>query len=115
MIEATDHYLAQRISLREVVGHLEASLDASEMKDEDLIREFYDYWGPLEVAFACNLETGMPIDEVGIRREVEAMRAFLLRTRNRVKACDPGRQWAVANGPEGCSILSEDGGLIRAR
>ncbi|NOX58729.1 MAG: hypothetical protein GXP29_07725 [Planctomycetes bacterium] len=89
MIEATEEYLADAITLRHVIGQLEGSLDASELKNEELIREFYALWEPLEIEYACNLEMGTPLDDAMLRQSVEAMRKFLIRTKERVYAYDP--------------------------
>ena len=91
MLRAIEDYLSGQMHLGRLVGFLEMSLDASELKDESLIRGFYECWEPLEVEYACNLEMGTPINEERLHHAVEAMKAFLLRTRALVEAYDPGK------------------------
>lgn len=89
MILATEEYLAGAITLCQVIDQLKGSLDASELKREKLICEFYALWEPLEIQYACNLEMGTPFDDVKVRQGVEAMKEFLIRTKEEVSAYDP--------------------------
>ncbi|MCP4245735.1 MAG: hypothetical protein GY778_01680 [bacterium] len=98
MLRAIEACLDGHMNLRDVVGNLEGSLYASELKDTKLIREFHAHWdplyGPLETAYACSLELGTPFDEKDLERRLrpglDAMRQFLLDSRERVEAYDPG-------------------------
>src|SRR5437879_1340282 len=48
MIKAASGYLEGEIDFAQLVGELEGGIDAGEFKDNALIQEFYDHWGPLE-------------------------------------------------------------------
>lgn len=50
MIDLIDSYLIdENQDFYEIVGKLEGVLDASEIKDSNLINQWYDYWTPLEI------------------------------------------------------------------
>ena len=50
MISLIDSYLNnENQDFYEIVGKLEGALDASEIKDNDLINQWYDFWTPLEI------------------------------------------------------------------
>lgn len=49
MIQLVDDYLENKITFEDLVPSLEGLLDASEIKDKDVIKEWYDFWTPLEV------------------------------------------------------------------
>ena len=62
-----------------VVGNLEGALDASEIKDDALVKEWYDFWTPLEIRRAIegnNVNKGKAIEELTL------MKAFLLRKKD---------------------------------
>ena len=85
MIKATEDYLSGDIGLRRLVESLEGSLRASEIRDDVLIKEFYGYWEPLEVQYACHRELGSDLETDRLRQDVEAMRVFLIGARKRIE------------------------------
>ena len=89
MIDAVDDYLGGRLDLGALVGALESSLRASELKDEGLKRQFVDHWGPFEAAYAIAKEMGMAIDQEQMRATAVKMRAFLSRTLDEVTRAGP--------------------------
>ena len=91
MIEATEGYLTGHRSLAELINALEGSLDAAEIKDKDLVHEFYEYWDPLECAYAPSLDPNWSPDEELARKAAEEMRAFLLRVQPQFRDYDPSR------------------------
>jgi hypothetical protein len=58
-----------------IVGKLEGSLDASEIKDNNLINQWYDFWTPLEIRRA--VEGKYPNRSKAIE-ELKAMKSFLV-------------------------------------
>lgn len=58
-----------------VVGKLEGALDASELKDTDLINQWYDFWTPLETRRALE---GNNINRAKALEELKSMQTFLL-------------------------------------
>ncbi len=59
-----------------IVGKLEGALDASEIKDSNLINQWYDFWTPLETRRA--VEGNQPNKEKGIE-ELKVMKSFLVK------------------------------------
>lgn len=77
MIELIDSYLNdQNQDFYLIVGKLEGVLDASEIKDNNLIYQWYDFWTPLEIRRA--IEGNQPNRDKAIK-ELNAMRSFLLK------------------------------------
>jgi hypothetical protein len=60
----------------DVVGKLEGALDASEIKDNDLINQWYDFWTPLEIH--CSIE-GKNVNKELALQELKAMKNFLVK------------------------------------
>lgn len=58
-----------------IVGNLEGALDASEIKNNDLVKEWYDFWTPLEIRRAIE---GNNVNKVKAIEELTLMKAFLL-------------------------------------
>ena len=58
-----------------VVGKLEGALDASEIKDESLVKQWYEYWTPLETRRAVE---GNDVAKNDAIRELSSMKEFLL-------------------------------------
>ena len=49
MIDLIESYLSKETQdFYGIVGELEGALDASEIKDSNLINQWYDFWTPLE-------------------------------------------------------------------
>jgi len=61
-----------------VVGELEGALDASEIRDADLINQWYDLWTPLEIRRAVE---GNNVNKIKALAELKAMRQFLLKNK----------------------------------
>ncbi len=80
MIDLIQDYLdGQTDDFYTVVGKLEGALDASEIKDEILVNQWYDFWTPLETRRAIegdNVNKGKAIEEL------TAMKLFLLSKRS---------------------------------
>ncbi|WP_458250538.1 hypothetical protein [Geobacter anodireducens] len=68
-----------------MVGELEGALDASEIKDYDLIDRWYDYWTPLETRRVIQ---GNNVDKVKAIDELVAMKSFLLSYLGPDRVCD---------------------------
>ncbi len=58
-----------------LVGGLEGALDASEIKNELLVKQWYEYWTPLEIRRAVE---GNKVDKDKAIKELISMRDFLL-------------------------------------
>ena len=77
MVGLIDSYLNNEDrDFYEIVGKLEGALDASEIKDDSLITQWYDFWTPLEIRRA--VEGKKPNKDNAIK-ELKAMRSFLLK------------------------------------
>lgn len=84
MIDIVDEYLGGRLELGALVGALESSLHASELKDEQLKRLFMDHWAPFEIAYAVAREMGTAIDDEQMKAAAVGMKTFLSRTLDEV-------------------------------
>lgn len=58
-----------------IIGKLEGALDASEIKDANLINEWYNFWTPLEIR---RVVEGNDLDRIKALKELMAMQNFLL-------------------------------------
>lgn len=77
MIELIDSYLNnENRDFYAIVGKLEGALDASEIKDSNLINQWYNFWTPLETRRA--VEGTQPNKEKAIE-ELKAMKSFLVK------------------------------------
>jgi polysaccharide pyruvyl transferase WcaK-like protein len=77
MIVLIDSYLnGDNQDLYRIVGKLEGALDASEIKDNNLINQWYDFWTPLETRRA--VEGNQPNKEMAVK-ELNAMKQFILK------------------------------------
>lgn len=59
-----------------IVGKLEGALDASEIKDNDLINQWHDFWTPLETRRAVE---GKEVNRTKAVQELAAMKEFLVK------------------------------------
>jgi len=75
MIKLTNNYLEGRINFGYLVNSLEGALDASEITDNKLTRQWYDFWTPLE---AINAEIEIKISNKEKLRVVREMLNFLM-------------------------------------
>jgi hypothetical protein len=62
-----------------LVGKLEGELDASEIKDDLLINQWYIFWTPLETRRAIQ---GNNVDKEKAIYELTQMKDFLIKTKN---------------------------------
>ena len=78
MIDMISQYLEQPTSdFYGLVGNLKGALDASELKDTELITEWYEYWGPLEVLRASAACKGRKVAYDDAKEDLKAMMQFL--------------------------------------
>jgi hypothetical protein len=61
-----------------LVGKLEGALDASDIKDDILINQWYDFWTPLEIRRSIE---GNNIDKQKAIEELTRMKGFLLKNK----------------------------------
>lgn len=77
MIELIQSYLdGQTDDFYGIVGMLEGALDASEIKDQMFIDEWYNFWTPLETRRSLE---GSSVNKDMAIKELSAMKTFLLR------------------------------------
>jgi hypothetical protein len=75
MIDVIENYLDKNNeNFHDVVGGLEGALDASEIKNSELINEWYDYWTPLEIWRATDSQDS---DKEGVIDALQKMKTFL--------------------------------------
>lgn len=78
MIDMISQYLEQSSSdFYGLVGNLEGALDASELKDAELVNKWYEYWGPLEIRRANAACEGGNVSYENVKEELNAMMEFL--------------------------------------
>lgn len=76
MIEEIQNFLdGKSNNFFNLVGNLEGALDASEISDENIVKQWYQYWTPLEIMRAIQ---GNNIDRIKAQQELINMRNFLL-------------------------------------
>lgn len=79
MIDSIQLYLdGQTEDFYNLVGKLEGTLDAADIKDDALINQWYNYWTPLEIRRAVD---GNNIDKQKVEKELIEMKEFLLKNR----------------------------------
>jgi hypothetical protein len=77
MIDLIQSYLeGETEDFFRLVGGLEGALDASEIKDEVLIDQWYDFWTPLEIRRATE---GNNINKIEAKTELIKMKEFILK------------------------------------
>lgn len=74
MLELIEAYRIDQIRYSVLVNGLEGILDASEIRDKDLIERWYDLWGPLEIRNALD---GDKVSREEVAAELDAMDFFL--------------------------------------
>jgi hypothetical protein len=78
MIDMISQYLERSSSdFYSLVGELEGALDASELKDAELVTQWYEYWGPLETWRATKAYEGKNVAYDDVKEELDAMLEFL--------------------------------------
>jgi len=75
MISAVEDYESGSIAFGRMVGELEGALDAGGFRDAELVRSFYERWGPLEV---LNAMLGEQVSRQEAASSVAEMRRFLV-------------------------------------
>jgi len=81
MIDLIQSYLDEQTDdFYSIVGKLEGALDASEIKEEVLVSQWYDFWTPLEIRRAIE---GNDVDKNKAIEELTAMKLFLLSRQGR--------------------------------
>ena len=76
MIDLISSYLnGNTVNFFNLVGSLESALDASEISDERLVKQWYDFWTPLEIRRAVE---GNKVNQEKAIKELKAMKEFLL-------------------------------------
>ncbi len=77
MISLIDSYINSTThNFYGIVGDLEGALDASEIQDSDLIKQWYDVWTPLEIRRAVE---GNAVNKTLAIEELSAMKSFLIK------------------------------------
>ena len=79
MLTLIDDFQARRLDFYTFVGSLEGALDAAELKDSNLVREWYSHWTPLETVRASR---GNDISGIDLTADLTRMRRFLERTKD---------------------------------
>ena len=83
MIDMISQYLEQQSSdFYGLVGNLEGALDASEIKEAELVTKWYEYWRPLEISRADAAYEGGNVAYEDVKEELSAMMEFLRSTIN---------------------------------
>lgn len=84
MIDLIEGYLKNETQdFYGIVGKLEGALDASEIKDNDLINQWYDFWAPFEIRRAVE---GKEVNRTKAVQELAAMKEFLVNHLNSNKS-----------------------------
>ncbi|VHO00990.1 hypothetical protein [Candidatus Rhabdochlamydia sp. T3358] len=79
MIDLIESYLKNESQdFYGIVGKLEESLNASEIKDTILINQWYDFWTPLET---LRVMEGNQVNRVKATKKLIAMKEFLIEHR----------------------------------
>jgi hypothetical protein len=79
MIDEIQHYLdGETEDFYGLVGRLEGALDASDIKDNLLINQWYDFWTPLEARRSI---VGNNVDKQKAIEELTNMQRFLLKNK----------------------------------
>lgn len=76
MIDLIDSYISgQDQDFYSIVGKLEGALDAAEIKDNLIIKQWYEFWTPLEIRRA--VEGNQPNKDKAIK-ELQELKRFVL-------------------------------------
>jgi hypothetical protein len=74
MLKSIESFRKGKLQYFDLVGELEGALYAGEFKDEELIKKWYDSWGPLEI---LNATKGNNITIEEADKYLSAMETFL--------------------------------------
>lgn len=76
MIDLISSYLnGNTVNFFNLVGSLESASDVSKTSDERLVKQWYDFWTPLEIRRAVE---GNKVNQEKAIKELKAMKEFLL-------------------------------------
>ena len=76
MIELIDCYRDGRIRFSRLVGELEGMMDASDLREKEVVEQWYDLWQPLEIRNATH---GDRVKKDDVAVELDAMESFIRR------------------------------------
>lgn len=77
MVDLIESYLSNETQdFYSIVDKLEGALDASEIKDNNLINQWYDFWTPLEIRRAIESKE---VNRDKAVEELTAMKVFLIK------------------------------------
>lgn len=76
MIKLIDEYFENKVTFSYLVPSLEGLLDSSEIKDKEVVKEWYDFWTPLEI---INAETEISVSKEEKEKTAQEMKKYLLR------------------------------------
>lgn len=86
MIDTINDYLvAHKITFGEMVFKLEHILNLAEIQDAQILNKTEDFWWELEKVYASNLDAKVETNLLDVKDSVEKMRAFLVKTADKVK------------------------------
>ena len=74
MLKSIEDFRTGKLQYFDLVGELEGALYAGEFKDEELIKKWYDFWGPLEIV---NATKGNSVTIEDANKYLSDMEAFL--------------------------------------
>lgn len=74
MLDSIEEFRSGKIQYTVLVYGLEGALDEGEFKCKDIVRQWYDYWAPLEIASATQ---GDNVTIEDIRQDLAAFESFL--------------------------------------
>lgn len=74
MLKSIERFRKGELQYYDFVGELEGSLDAGEFQNKGLIKEWYDFWTPLEILRA---QKGNSVTSEDVNDYLSAMEAFL--------------------------------------
>lgn len=75
MIDLIQSYLNEETDdFYSIVGKLEGAFDAAEISDSELVKQWYDFWTPLEIRRAVE---GNAINRTMAVEELSKMKSFL--------------------------------------
>lgn len=80
MIDLIQDYIDNdAVDFYNLVGKLEGALDAADIKDAALVKQWYDFWTPLEIQRALK---GHSIEKSNVINELIEFKNFLIKNKN---------------------------------
>lgn len=74
MLENIADFRSGRLSYSDFVGKLEGALDAGEIKNKQIIEEWYDHWTPLEIERATK---GNTVERASVETYIQSLERFI--------------------------------------